>query len=128
MLGGGFFLEVHYLGFGFLLIVLGFMIGFLALKKNQLGNFNIRPDLRDDCVLITDGIYRYIRHPMYTSVLTIMLGVACIYLSWYEIVLFLVLLSNFIVKLFYEESLWHCESEAYHQYSQKTARLIPFIF
>ena len=120
--------ETRYFEFGMFFMVLGAIIGILALLKNKLGNFNIRPDIKDDCILVTDGIYGYIRHPMYTSVLTIMFGFAFMYLSWYEVVLYLVLLVNLLIKMFYEEKLWHCEGEEYLEYTKGTARLIPFIF
>jgi protein-S-isoprenylcysteine O-methyltransferase Ste14 len=120
--------ETKYLEFGMFFVVLGVFVGLLALFKNKLGNFNIHPSIKEGCVLITDGIYAYIRHPMYTSVLTMMFGIAFIYLSWYEIILFFILAINLLVKLFYEESLWRCESEEYLAYSKKTARLVPYIF
>ena len=118
--------ETLYFGLG--VILFGGIIGLLALSKNQLGNFNIRPDIREDCSLVTSGIYAYIRHPMYTSVLTMMLGVVVIYPITYEYVLYGILLLTLLVKLFYEESLWKCESTEYIEYTQQTKRIIPFIF
>ena len=106
----------------------GGIIGLLALNKNKLGNFNVRPDIREDCTLITTGIYSYIRHPMYTSVLTMMLGIVVIYPMNYEYILYAILLVTLLIKLFYEESLWKCESEDYILYTHNTKRLIPFLF
>jgi len=120
--------KTQYVGVGLLLIIIGLAVGWSALQKNRLGNFNIRPDIKEECTLITDGIYAYIRHPMYSSVLLSMFGVALIYFSMYELVLFLILLVNMITKMLYEESLWHCEGEAYKEYAKKTKRLIPFVF
>jgi len=113
---------------GLIFIFLGVTIGVLAINKNNLGNFNIRSDIKDDCTLITSGIYKYIRHPMYTSVLVSMLGVLLIYINIYEIVIYGVLLLNMLVKMFYEESLWLCESQEYKEYTKNTKRLIPYIF
>jgi len=114
--------------FGLSILVTGGLIGLLALSKNRLGNFNIRPDIREDCTLITTGIYAYIRHPMYTSVLTMMLGVVVIYPMNYEYILYGALVVTLLTKLFYEESLWKCESEEYILYTHNTKRLIPFLF
>ena len=107
---------------------IGVLVGVSALNANKLGNFNIRPVLKEDCRLITDGVYRYIRHPMYTSVLLMLLGVVLLYPTKYEIVLFVALFVTLLSKLLYEEHLWKCESEAYKEYTKKTKRLIPFIF
>ena len=120
--------RTQYVGIGLLLIVLGLLVGWSALQKNPLGNFNIRPDIKEECNLITEGIYAYIRHPMYASVLLSMLGVTFVYFSVYELVLFFILLVNMVTKMLYEESLWHCEGEAYKEYAKRTKRLIPFVF
>ena len=40
-----------------------------ALIHNRPGNFNIRPAPKFRGVMVTTGPYRWIRHPMYTSVL-----------------------------------------------------------
>jgi len=120
--------ETKYFEFGMFFIVLGGVIGALALLKNKLGNFNIRPDIKEGCKLVTTGIYAYIRHPMYTSVLTIMFGLAFMYLSWFEIILYFILLLNLLIKMFYEEKLWKCEGTEYQEYTKNTSRLVPYIF
>ncbi|MEO1954449.1 MAG: hypothetical protein ABGW74_07075 [Campylobacterales bacterium] len=52
---------------GISFLVFGAVVGLLALKAHKRGNFNIRPDIKQDGVLVTDGIYGYIRLPMYLS-------------------------------------------------------------
>ena len=115
-----------YLG-GFILLF-GIIIGLLAIKEHKRGNFNIRPDIKENCELVTSGIYKYVRHPMYLSVLSSMFGIAIMYFTYYEFALFIMLFLTLLVKLFYEESLWKCHNPAYIEYVQKTKRLIPFVF
>lgn len=115
--------EIGLAVFGF-----GAVIGLLALLKNELGNFNIRPDIKEDCTLITTGIYAYIRHPMYTSVLIMMSSMTVIYPEKAEYLLYSILVVVLLLKMFYEESLWKCESEEYREYTKSTKRIIPFIF
>lgn len=114
--------------FGLAVLVVGVVIGLLALKEHEKGNFNIRPDIKENCELVTSGIYFYIRHPMYLSVLLSMLGIAIIYFTYYEVILYILLVITLSVKLFYEESLWQCHGPEYEQYMKTTKRLIPFIF
>ena len=118
--------ESLYLASFFLFLSL--TIGLLALSKNRVGNFNIRPDIKEDCLLITQGIYAYIRHPMYSAVLLGMFAFVLLYPTIYEATLFVLLLLTLLTKLFYEESLWKCESDEYLKYTHNTKRLIPYIF
>ena len=120
--------ETRYPYMGSLILIIGIIIGLLAIKEHKRGNFNIRPDIKENCELVTSGIYTYVRHPMYLSVLVSMFGVAVIYFTYYEFVLFIMLLVTLLVKLFYEESLWKCHSPDYIEYLQRTKRLIPFVF
>ena len=113
---------------GIFFIVIGLVVGVLALRKNTLGNFNIRPDIKEDCTLITDGIYAYIRHPMYTSVLVSTLGLTILYYNVFTLSVYAVLVLNMLIKMFYEESLWKCHSGEYLEYTKNTSRLIPKVF
>ena len=115
-----------YIGLGVIAIAL--LIGILAIAEHKRDNFNIRPDIKDSCELVMSGIYRFVRHPMYLSVLLGMFGVAIIYCTYYEFALFLFLVTTLIVKLFYEEYLWTCHDKVYCEYIKKTKRLIPFVF
>ena len=117
-----------YFKIGMFFILVGLTVGVLALRKNTLGNFNIRPDIKEDCSLITDGIYGYIRHPMYASVLLGTLGLMLLYFNNFYLVVYLILMLNMLIKMFYEESLWKCHSDEYEAYKKKTSRLIPYIF
>ena len=104
------------------------VIGFFAIMKNKIGNFNIRPTIKDDSILITNGIYAYIRHPMYLSVLLLMLSILIISFSIIQLCLYLLLFVTLIYKLKYEENLWRNNSIEYSKYMDTTKRLIPYIY
>lgn len=120
--------QTKYPYIGLTIIGIALLIGFLAIAEHKRDNFNIRPDIKEDGELVTSGIYRFVRHPMYLSVIVGMFGLLIIYSSYYELILFLFLVLTLLTKLLYEEQLWQCHDESYCEYMQKTKRLIPFLF
>jgi protein-S-isoprenylcysteine O-methyltransferase Ste14 len=120
--------QTFHLYLGLFISFVGVGVGFLAINTHKRGNFNIRPDIKESCELVTHGIYAYVRHPMYLSVLLMMLGVALIYFTYYEFFLYLCLVVVMLTKLFYEEHLWQCHSAEYEAYKKRTKRLLPFVF
>lgn len=120
--------KTEHLYIGSFIVAVGVIVGLFALKEHKSGNFNIRPDIKENCELVTSGIYMYVRHPMYLAVLIITFGLAVMYASKYEFILFVMLVITLLAKLFYEESLWKCHDPKYIEYIQKTKRLIPFVF
>ena len=110
------------------LLIIGALVGVWAIRHNRGGNFNIRPDLKEGCVLITTGPYRFVRHPMYTSVTLMMLALAVStpnYIEWSSLALLIVVLA---LKAIREERLWCEGSEAYKVYKRENKRFIPFIY
>jgi len=125
-----FFLMLQHFSFsliGSILFILGFSIGIIALKTNPPSNINIRPDIKKDSTLITHGIYKYIRHPMYLSVMLMTLSFVFFYKSFIEIFLWIIVFVDLIVKLLYEEKLWSRDKK-YKEYMKNSYRLIPFIW
>jgi len=109
------------------IFAIGGFIGIWALNHNQLGNFYIQPKLKDNAELVTTGIYKYIRHPMYFSVTFMMLGVIVYNLNTFNIAIYLLLILVLFLKARKEELLWSKKSKAYLAYMQKTKMIIPFI-
>ncbi len=112
---------------GLIVFVIGFIIGIIAVNTHPKNNFNIRPDIKENCILITNGIYSYIRHPMYLSVILMGLGMAIFFNTFFKWIIFILLVLVMLVKMFYEEKLWS-KNKCYKEYMKKTKRLIPFVF
>ena len=110
-----------------LIFISGAIMGMYALFYNNLKNINIIPEIKKDAVLITTGAYAYIRHPMYFSVLVMMLGVVVADISMISMGLYLLLIITLLLKAHKEEKLWMEKSEAYKVYKQRTKSIIPFI-
>jgi protein-S-isoprenylcysteine O-methyltransferase Ste14 len=96
-----------------------------ALAANRPGNFNIRPTPRSGGTLVTSGPYRWIRHPMYTSVL---LAAAAAAVKSHEIVdagLWLALLVVLLVKAGIEERALMTRFPDYQAYKARTRKFLP---
>ena len=80
---------------GFLIITISFIILLVAIK--DLGR-NLSPFPRPitNSNLVTKGIYRFMRHPMYYSLIFISIGIFIIKLSIYY--LFLLIILGLIIK------------------------------
>jgi len=78
--------------------------------------------------LVTSGPYAYIRHPIYTGMLMMVLG-SFLGFNIYWVIVFVVASVYFIYSAIAEEKLMMQEfPKAYPSYKQKTKLLIPFIF
>ena len=109
------------------IFILGLSFGIYTLLFNKLSNFNISPLIKKDANLITNGAYKYIRHPMYFSVLLMLLAVVLREISSENIVLYLFLIVVLFLKAKKEEDLWMNENPQYMEYRKKTKMFIPFV-
>jgi len=113
--------------FALLIFLLGCGFGLYTIRHNPLGNFNITPEIKENASLITTGAYRYIRHPMYFSVLVMMLGVVVSKPTLLSLFIYVLLVVTLFLKAQKEETLWMEQSSEYKNYMQQTKKIIPFI-
>ncbi|MEB2328869.1 MAG: methyltransferase [Ignavibacteriaceae bacterium] len=85
------------------------------------------PEPASDAVLLQDGIYKFIRHPMYLSVLLTTLVITLLNINLFEVTAWLLLLITIIIKLNREESFLKEKFAEYTIYRNRTKALIPFI-
>jgi protein-S-isoprenylcysteine O-methyltransferase Ste14 len=112
---------------GTVLFLLGVWVGIWAMQHNRPGNFNIIPELKEGCCLVTTGIYRYIRHPMYTSVILMLLGIVCFSSTGVQWLLWAALIGVLYLKAHREERLWCAHDASYEIYRKNTKYFIPYI-
>ncbi|MCG8366382.1 MAG: isoprenylcysteine carboxylmethyltransferase family protein [Pseudanabaenales cyanobacterium] len=97
---------------------------------NTLGKFFDRLTIKSDHQLVTDGIYRLIRHPIYTSYILLFLGFCLMLQSiWGLGLLILVCIVWFGNRIVIEEQMLEDYfGEEYQSYRQQTKRLFPYIY
>lgn len=76
--------------------------------------------------LATGGLYKFVRHPMYTSVLVFSLGSAMSSGEMYKYLLVIGLSALFYYKSSYEEVYLRQKYADYKEYTKSTPRFIPF--
>lgn len=109
---------------GFMLIVAGLAFG--AVAALRLGTaLTPTPVPTSDGQLTTSGLYRYVRHPIYTGVLTIVAGLTIRSGSWISLAVAIVTIAFFTVKAKWEEARLAERYDAYPDYARRTPRFVP---
>jgi protein-S-isoprenylcysteine O-methyltransferase Ste14 len=105
-------------------------IVFLAWVHRTLGkNWNVPGVIEAQQVLITDGPYRWFRHPMYTSFALIALAYWLISTNWFIAVIGLFYWIVVVSKVKKEEAvLIEKFGDAYREYMKYTGRFLPRVF
>lgn len=121
-----FYLPVFLKGFALAIAILGglvLLIALLQLNKN-LSPF---PTPKTKGKLITIGLYRWVRHPIYSGILLFVFGDAIFNQSWSKLVISFLLLGLFYFKSVYEEDLLKQKFSDYADYQKRTGRFFPFL-
>ena len=112
----------------FALEMLGIFFGFWALLTMKLRNLSALPEIKPSSPLQTGGPYQWIRHPMYSSLLLVMLVLVLEEFTYLRVAVWLVLYLDLVLKLQYEEQLLVNRFPEYRGYQSKTSKLIPWIW
>lgn len=75
--------------------------------------------------LVARGLYRFARHPMYTALVVICLGVAVGSGKWWCYLAVVVLAGFFEIKARVEERYLLATYEGYAEYAARTGRFVP---
>jgi protein-S-isoprenylcysteine O-methyltransferase Ste14 len=107
--------------------IVGILLGIWAIAIMGRTNTNITPLVKQSAMLVTNGPYAFIRHPMYSAVLLTIWPLIIDQYSLLRLMIGLVLTIDLIVKLLFEESLLRKHFAGYEIYMRETKRLIPFV-
>ena len=113
---------------GLILFVVGLTIALVAqftLRRFYSSSLVIKEDHQ----LITHGIYRFTRHPIYSGVLIGIMGLPVTAPSLYGFLILSLLIPIFLNRIRMEEELLTEEfGDAYRAYMETTRKLIPFVY
>ncbi len=108
-----------------LLVLIGTVCGLTTLAYNKIGNFRVYPEPKQDAKLITNGPYRFVRHPMYSSLILMMLGISGYNGYWPNLLGVVCVVIAVTAKAAMEEHYMVLKFSEYEGYAAKTPRFIP---
>ena len=112
---------------GTVIVILG-MIGYILSLFSLRRNWSISASVKEGHKLVKSGPYKFVRHPMYSSMIVIVLGSGLL-LSNYMMILFIPVVSIvYYIRARKEEELLRGEFPEYERYARETRMLIPGIF
>lgn len=108
----------------------GIGIGFVYWSGLALGRmYSAEVTLQDGHRLITDGPFRYVRHPRYAGGILAAFGMSLTFRSWIGLVVSAVSIGVFLLRIRDEEILMaETFGEEWERYCRRTRRLIPFVY
>lgn len=103
---------------------LGFVI--LAFSALALGkSLTPHPMPGKNAVLVTDGLYRFVKHPIYSGLILLAFGLTIAGGFFPHSIFFIALVLLLNYKARFEEKLLASTYAGYAEYSKKTGRFIP---
>ena len=83
------------------------------------------PIPKDDAELVTRGIYKRVRHPMYSALLLIGVGLLLANFNLFSIIIYLALIALLLEKSRYEDALLATRHREAERYQASTGRFFP---
>lgn len=126
-----YFLNFNWFAISFIEHFIWFYLGLvgLAISTIALLQLNIHlspfPTPKPNSKLITNGVFKFSRHPIYTGILIFMFSFSFWLGDGYKFCISLAILALFYYKSQYEEALLEDAFEYYEIYKSKTGRFFP---
>jgi protein-S-isoprenylcysteine O-methyltransferase Ste14 len=110
-------------------VVLSFYIMFLTFRENAYLALVVKVQQEKGQSVVSTGPYRYVRHPMYASMLLFFPGSALLLGSWWGLMLCTVLLGLLVWRIPLEERMLENGLAGYDEYARKVRyRLVPRVW
>jgi protein-S-isoprenylcysteine O-methyltransferase Ste14 len=111
------------------LAVTAYGVSFSIWARRQLGsNWSGVPSLKKDHVLITSGPYSLVRHPIYTGLLSGVIGSTLVLGTLASLVVVFLTILMVLIRIHQEEGLMKEEfGDAYRNYQKRAKAIIPWL-
>jgi len=116
--------NIFYMYIGISLSVIAITL-FISSKISLGKNYSPCYDQRAPKTVITSGLYKYIRHPIYSANILLLIGVLLISGSYLMLINILILSFYYIISAYREEKYLINKFSYYNTYSKKTGMFIP---
>lgn len=112
---------------GLAIIMIGLTIMIVG-QATLWRNYSSTVVIKEDHKLITHGIYRFTRNPIYLGLIMVIIGLPVYVASLYGFLTMLVLIPIILIRIRLEENLLTEKfQDAYQNYIETTKKLIPFV-
>jgi protein-S-isoprenylcysteine O-methyltransferase Ste14 len=106
------------------LMVASFALGLLAFVSLR-SEFRVGPEPRHDGRLVTSGVYRHFRHPMYTSMIALAVGLFLSKPTANMALAAATLVAFYLIKAKHEEKLLSQRYPGYEQHRARSFGVVP---
>jgi protein-S-isoprenylcysteine O-methyltransferase Ste14 len=109
------------------LVAIGLGVAMLAVIQNSYAAANITVEGNQH--VVSTGLYRLVRHPMYVGNLIMMAGIPLALGSYWGLAVVIPGLLVLVIRVLDEEKLLAQELAGYREYTQKVRyRLVPYVW
>jgi protein-S-isoprenylcysteine O-methyltransferase Ste14 len=105
----------------------GLLLGVITLMYNKIGNFRVYPEIKPGGRLIITGPYRFVRHPMYTSLILLLAGMTLYLNHLTNYIGLVIVIASVFLKSKREEQLLIKIYPEYMEYMNETSGFLPFV-
>jgi protein-S-isoprenylcysteine O-methyltransferase Ste14 len=112
------------------LVLYGLGLALMSWSRAALGRmYSGEITIQQSHQLITTGLYRHVRHPLYLGMLCSALGLSFLFRSWIGLAVMIPILVGLLLRIKDEEALMHKEfGQAWEAYCTQSWRLIPYLY
>lgn len=114
---------------GGLILIVSLYLFSIVFRENPYLSPAVRIQRERGQTVISTGLYRYVRHPLYSAVIPFVLGTALLLGSWYGVFAGLIFIVMIAIRAVLEERMLRKELEGYDVYmAQVRYRFIPYVW
>jgi protein-S-isoprenylcysteine O-methyltransferase Ste14 len=120
-------IPVNFVLIADILILSGFLIIFFVFRQNSYASNIV--EVNNNQKVITGGLYKWVRHPMYVGLLLLIIPTPIALGSYWGLIPIVAIPGSLVLRILNEESVLKRELPGYKEYCQTTKyRLIPSIW